>query len=112
LFESLFKAKHVKTEAYLLHLSLYIHLNPLDFLSGKQWRENKLKNWEQARKKLLNYPWSSLRAFLDKKHHDLIISGTDIILDQFPSSKKYERFLQEWAELVSHDEDLEGFLLD
>lgn len=44
LFESLFKSKHISTNYYLLHLSLYIHLNPLDFLVGKQWREHKIKN--------------------------------------------------------------------
>ena len=36
LFEGLFKSKHIATNNYLLHLSLYIHLNPLDFLIGKQ----------------------------------------------------------------------------
>ncbi|MBU1159697.1 transposase [Patescibacteria group bacterium] len=98
LFESLFKSKHIATNEYLLHLSLYIHLNPLDFLVGKYWREHKIKNWNLSQKKLLNYPWSSLKAFLYKNYEDRIVSGTEIILNQFKDRKEYESFLQEWSE--------------
>ena len=51
LFESRFKSKHIHSNDYLLRLSVYINLNPLDFLIGKDWRENKIKDWESARKK-------------------------------------------------------------
>ncbi|MBU3926025.1 transposase [Patescibacteria group bacterium] len=98
LFESRFNSKHVDTDRYLLHLSLYIHLNPLDITSGKEWREHKLKNWSVEKEKLLKYPWSSLRAYLDDNYQDLILSGTDIIRDQFKDSKEYEDFLKEWSE--------------
>ena len=99
LFESRFKSKHINDNKYLLHLSLYIHLNPLDIIIGKGWRENKLKDWNNAKRKLLTYPWSSLRAFIDERHTNLIISGMDIILDQFDSKKEYENFLQSWTEI-------------
>jgi len=98
LFESLFKSKHVSTNEYLLHLSLYIHLNPLDFIYGKEWREHKVKNWNTVKEKLFNYPWSSLKSFTDQKYQDKIISGTEIILDQFKNKKEYELFLQDWSE--------------
>jgi len=97
LFESKFKSKHINSNEYLLHLSLYIHLNPLDFLSGKGWREHKLKNWQLEKEGLLRYQWSSLKTFLYKDYKDLIISGIDIILDQFNNRKEYELFLQEWS---------------
>jgi len=97
LFESLFKAKHIPTNNYLLHLSLYIHLNPLDFLIGKEWREHKIKNWDLAKKKLLNYPWSSLKTFINEKCEDKILSGMEIILGQFKNRKEYELFLREWS---------------
>jgi putative transposase len=97
LFEGLFKAKHISTNEYLLHLSLYIHLNPLDFLFGKEWREHEIKNWNLVKNKLFNYPWSSLKAFIDENHEDKIISGTEVLLDQFKNKKEYELFLQEWS---------------
>lgn len=96
-FESRFHSKHVDTNKYLLHLSCYIHLNPLDILIGKQWREHGLTNWPAAKKKLLNYPWSSAKAFLDHKYKDLILSGMDIIFSQFKNEVDYESFLQEWS---------------
>lgn len=98
LFESLFQSKHISTNEYLLHLSLYIHLNPLDFLSGRGWRNHGLKDWASVKNKLLNYPWSSLRCFLGQNHEDLVVSGTGIIVGQFEDSKEYEKFLREWSE--------------
>lgn len=109
LFESRFKSKHVKFDDYLLHLSLYIHLNPLDFLIGKSWRKGKLKGWEASKTKLLGYPWSSLKSFLSDKHNDLIISGTDIIDDQF-GKKGYESYLRKWSEGIL--DDIENIIID
>lgn len=97
LFESRFNAKHVDKNEYLLHLSLYIHLNPLDFINGKGWREGNCKRWNIAKNKLINYPYSSLKSFLDNKHADMIISGTEIIKEQFNDRKEYELFLRDWA---------------
>lgn len=102
LFESLFQSKHITDNEYLLHLSLYIHLNPLDFLEGKSWRKHGLKNWTQAKKKLLNYPYSSLKSFLQKENSDKIISGIEIIKEQFKNESEYESFLCSWS-----DENLE-----
>lgn len=98
LFESRFNSKHIDTNEYLLHLSLYIHLNPLDFISGRGWRENKLKDWTSAKKKLLDYPWSSLKSYINDNYKDSIISGAEIIMDQFDSGKDYEQFLKNWSE--------------
>ncbi|OGZ32142.1 MAG: hypothetical protein A3H02_03195 [Candidatus Niyogibacteria bacterium RIFCSPLOWO2_12_FULL_41_13] len=97
LFESRFNSKHIDDNKYLLHLSLYIHLNPLDFLVNKNWRNHKLRDWSDAKRKLLNYPWSSLKSFLDKNNKDPIITGTDIILEQFPNANDYEFFLKDWS---------------
>lgn len=107
LFESDFKSKHVNSNEYLLHLSVYIHLNPLDFLSGKEWRFNKLDDWKSSKEKLLNYPWSSARYFLDENLKDKIISGTEIIFNQFKDRKEYEGFLKEWSmESLEGKEDI------
>ncbi len=103
LFESKFNSKHIDSNEYLLHLSVYIHLNPLDFLTGKEWREHGIKDWRSAKKKLLAYPWSSLKSFLNKKNDDLIVSGLDIISDQFKDGSEYESFLREWSEKDFND---------
>lgn len=98
LFESRFKAKHVDSNVYLLHLSAYIHLNPLDFLIGKTWREHKIRDWNSARKKLLGYPWSSLEFYINENSKNPIISGANIIKKQFVNNQDYESFMRDWAE--------------
>lgn len=110
LFESRFQAKHVNSNNYLFHLSTYIHLNPLDIISGKEWREHKLKNWNDKKKKLLSYPWTSLRHFLYKEYKDPLISGEKIILDQFKNREEYELFLKEWC--VETLDDLKNIIID
>ena len=97
IFESLFKSKHVDSNEYLLHLSTYIHLNPLDIISGREWRNHKLKNWSKIRKKITDYPWSSLKFFINNDL-DPIISGEGVVLEQFKNKKDYELFLCEWSE--------------
>jgi REP element-mobilizing transposase RayT len=98
IFESRFHSKHITTNQYLLHLSLYIHLNPLDFITDKTWRNHKLKNWLIQKEKLLKYPWSSLNFYLNPNVSDPIISGSEIILNQFKNRKEYEILLREWSE--------------
>ncbi len=110
LFESRFNSKHIDTNEYLVHLSLYIHLNPLDFISGRAWRENKLKSWPTEKEKLFKYPWSSLRAYLNNDYQNLIISGTEIILDQFDNRKDYELFLEEWSAGIL--DEIKDFIID
>jgi putative transposase len=100
LFESRFKSKHINSNKYLVHLSLYIHLNPLDFLGNPDWREHKFKNWHSEKGKLLAYPWSSLKNFLDNDFKNPIISGTEIISEQFSGGRDYETFLREWSDGV------------
>lgn len=106
LFESRFKSKHINTNEYLLHLSLYIHLNPLDFLVGKDWRKHALKNWPLIKPKLLNYQWSSLKHFLNITQKNPIISGAEIIKEQFDSEKEYENFLRDWLEESTEDKSI------
>lgn len=103
LFEGCFKAKLVDSNEYLIHLSAYIHLNPLDFIDGPNWRFHRIKNWPLKREKLLKYPWSSLKSFLDNNHEDNILSGTEIILGQFSKRQDYENYLREWSACDAQD---------
>lgn len=76
LFEGTFKAVRVETNEQLLHLSRYIHLNPL---VGYVTHD------------LNSYKWSSYPEYLG--HSELQICSRDIIIDQFQSSKDYEKFV-------------------
>ena len=60
LFQGRFKAKNIKTDEYLLHLSRYIHLNPLELV---------------GQGKVDNYLWSSLRGYIFSYEEDFVDYG-------------------------------------
>ncbi len=97
LFESRFKSKHIDSNEYLVHSSVYMHLNPLDIISGKEWREHKLQNWKEIRKPIFDYPWSSLKSFFEPSSDKSLLSGQEIITEQFKNKEEYEEFLKDWS---------------
>jgi len=76
LFQGRFKSVHIETDEQLIHLSRYIHLNPVV--------GNLVKN-------INDYPWSSFQEYfqLDKKR----IVNADAVLNQFADKKAYEQFV-------------------
>jgi len=82
LFQSRFKASLVEDDEYLLHLSRYIHLNPLG--RGVSLDE---------------FDWSSYHYYLDKRHADWV--NVKIISEYFNNSKKgfsYKNFVEDYQE--------------
>lgn len=79
LFQGRYKYVWIESNEQLLHLSRYIHINPVttDIVSVN---------------KITDYPWSSLRVFLnsDKKTH--IVDGS-IIFEQFKYQQEYLDFI-------------------
>jgi putative transposase len=78
LFQGRFKAKHVDTPSYLLGVSKYIHLNPVE---ANLVRQPEL------------YPWSSYPAYLLKQQNPLVHTGK--ILSFFPEcpQSQYNEFI-------------------
>lgn len=80
LFLDQFKAVIIRTEEQLLHVSRYIHLNPLTSYV--------VKDFDSLRK----YPWSSLEEYLTG---NIKICSPEIILNYFKKKKSYEKFVQD-----------------
>jgi len=101
LFETRFKAVRVKSEEQLIHLSRYIHLNPIKDLKGK-------KNVLYA----IHYKWSSLNFYLGKEDNPINeICKKDDILGSFSSIERYKSFII--SEVVDQDKDvLESVSID
>lgn len=76
LFQSSFKAILVENEAQLLHLSRYIHLNPVS--AG-------------IVEKPEDYIFSSYRSYVGLEKSEFI--SPNLILSQFNSSEKYKKFV-------------------
>lgn len=73
LFESRFKASRITKDAYLLHVSRYIHLNP--------------RSWK-------NFPYSSLRHIKNKSEPEWL--QTERVLDQHASREAYLVFVADY----------------
>jgi REP element-mobilizing transposase RayT len=76
LFQGRYKSILVDKESYLSELSRYIHLNPVRIKGMKN------KTSEEHWNYLVNYPWSSLRGYLNKKNKKPFIEYS-LVLEDF-----------------------------
>ncbi|MBM3284200.1 hypothetical protein FJY90_08265 [Candidatus Gottesmanbacteria bacterium] len=83
LFQSMFKAIRVETDAQLLHISRYIHLNPST-------------SYLVEINNLSTYLWSSFPEYLGERPFSYIKAGT--ILDMIGGKEKYKKFIFNQAE--------------
>lgn len=90
-FQGPYKAVHVETNSQLLHLSSYIHRNPID-----------LNGWSR---KLHQYPWSSYKDYVDNNRWGNLLD-TSIILEQFTNTEKYLDFVATSTAKNYPDQDL------
>lgn len=93
LFESTYKAKHVPTTDYLVHLSRYIHLNPLEINVKADYP---LSNLSALNNQLLSYPWSSYQQYLSPKMNDDLVDSTKV-MENFSSPEEYKKFVLNWT---------------
>lgn len=92
LFQGRYKTALVDKDDYLLHLSRYIHINPLELF----------KNEKNKFKKLREYPYSSYSDYIGERNSEWISQKE--IMDYFKSSKDkfgfsaYQEFVEEYLE--------------
>ena len=95
LFQGPFKAKHVETEEQLLHLTRYVHLNPVaSFLL-------KLDDLE-------SYPWSSFSEYL---REDSDICEIEWIKTHFPKTEQHKKFVYDQADYAQKLEKIKHIAL-
>lgn len=88
LFESTYKAVRISSDAHLMHITRYIHLNHANY---REWRHSSYSDY------LALEP----RAFIDPLP----------ILELFPSQEKYREFIDDYESLQREREDLKAHLL-
>ena len=80
LFQGAFQAKHIDENNYLVHLSRYLHLNPV--MAGLVERP---EDWE----------FSSCREYIGLRAGTL--PKPEIVLSQFPSPEAYREFVESYT---------------
>lgn len=82
LFQGAFKAVRIESDEQLLHVSRYIHLNPLVSYVVKD-------------ADFMSYPWSSLREYMSATQG---MTNPKPILDHFKGSEEYVKFVLDQAD--------------
>lgn len=107
LFEGPYKSILVTSDEYLLHLTRYIHLNPLELIESN-WKTQGIQQLETAIKFLEIYPWSSYKIYLQVDQQPFV--KTTIRDQWFQNSEDYRQFTLAWA--VGNLQPIEGFILE
>ena len=104
LFQGPYKAKAVKDNDYLTHLSRYIHMNPVDLIDAN-WKEVGVKNKNSAHSFIEKYPWSSYADYVSGRESKIISKN---ILHELFSASDYVKFVQDWDVNAPEDSPPEG----
>lgn len=95
IFQGVFKATHIDSDELLIHVSRYIHLNPLV--------SNLVKD-------LKKYPYSSYMDFIEESGAYPL--AREIVLNFFKSPKEYEKFVLDQADYGMSLEKIKHLAID
>ncbi|OHA53346.1 MAG: hypothetical protein A3A30_02410 [Candidatus Terrybacteria bacterium RIFCSPLOWO2_01_FULL_48_14] len=95
LFEGRFRAIHVTDDEYLLHLSRYIHLNPVE-LAFPGWKEKGIENTQKLETFLNTYRWSSYLDYIGTKNFPSV-TQREFLLGYFKNPREYKKFVLSWT---------------
>lgn len=97
LFQGIFKAVRIENEEQLIHVSRYIHLNPVvSFLIKEEFLDV--------------YPWSSLSEFLGHQKEE--ICDKEIVLCCFSSRENYRKFVHDQIDYGKKLEAIKHLMLE
>lgn len=97
LFQGKFKAVHINSNEYLLHVSAYVNLN---------YKVHNLKKFGGRTSKLWQSSWE------EYVNGEKGICKKDIILDQFGNAEEYRKFAQDALHRIRERKEIEKLLLE
>lgn len=96
-FEGMFKAVRVESDEQLLHVSRYIHLNPVSaYIIEKDQIEN--------------YPWSSYLDYVGKAKTGFL--SKELVTDFFRDEREYQKFVNDQADYQRRLQDIKHLTLE
>jgi len=111
LFENRFKAIPIERDEYLMHLSRYIHMNPIKLLNSSSQKKNKntVQNCKTVESFLENYKWSSYLDYIGRPSFPSLINK-GIVSDYFNTFDEYKKFALEHQSVG--DTLIEDFIIE
>jgi len=97
LFQGPYRCILIESDSHLLHLTRYIHLNPVKLIEP-EWKEKGIKNWDKTNKFLEKYHWSSYKCYIGKEDVMFPIKR-DVLPEECQDPEKYKNFLNEWLNI-------------
>lgn len=94
LFQGRFKSVLIENDEQFMHLSRYIHLNPIEIVEPS-WKENDvIQDWPKAKKFLENYRYSSYLDYIGTKNFPSVIYKNPL-LEYFKTPEEYKEFTED-----------------
>lgn len=97
LFQGLFKAVHIQSDEQLVHVSRYIHLNPVS-------------SYLIEADELENYQWSSYPEYVGNPPSN--IADKETVLNMFRSKEKYKEFVVNQIDYARKLEQIKHLMLE
>lgn len=97
LFQGMFKAVLIETDEQLVHVSRYIHLNPVTA------HILEIGN-------LVNYPWSSFPSYIGNSHESF--TSSQQVMGYFKSAMDYRKFVFDQADYQRRLGEMKHLLLE
>lgn len=98
LFQSMFKAVRIESDEQLMHVSRYIHLNPLTSFIIKDIND------------LESYNWSSYPSYINKQSNQLVDS--EIILGNFSATQHFKKFTKNQVDYQRKLDEIKHLVLE
>lgn len=91
LFQGKFKSILIDNDEYMMHLSRYIHLNPVDTIDSS-WREHGIKDTQYSLDFLNKYRWSSFMDYIGINNFPSV-TKREFLNNYFKQTKDYMKFI-------------------
>lgn len=104
LFQSRFRAVHIRTNEQLQTVFVYIHTNPVAIIFPG-WKEKGIEDFKKTRDFIEDYRWSSYKDYLEKKNFPSI-TNREFLKEVMGKPKDCQNFINDW---LKYKRELVGF---
>ena len=104
LFKGRYKLVSIQTNAHFVHISYYIHCNPLD-LYAPSWRKREIESANRALHFLEQYRWSSFPDYIGSKNFPSV-TQREFLTKFLGSTEQYRKDVVAWLREAEQQFDI------